>query len=190
MEEKNEYGNCWEDLVRRLDAEDRVANEVIRRWMEEDEWEVQEQDKTEGSVWAGGGDENRWDGEEGKQRKGSRKRPVKAKEMTNDEKRKVLVEKREERAVKQAKTLLDENSFWPTAFAGKVYVPYLQIDHPFAESCCAFHVIPQKLRTILNGKRHSSSTSPVSSGEQPAQTLEEPSDRRLPVAVRRTKERL
>ena len=103
MEERNEYGNCWEDLVRRLDAEDRVANEVIRRWMEEDEWEVQEQDKKEGRVWAGEGDENGGDGVEGKQRKGSRKRPVKAKEMTNDEKRKVLVEKREERAVKQAK---------------------------------------------------------------------------------------
>jgi hypothetical protein len=103
MEEKNEYGNCWENLVRRLDAEDRVANEVISRWMDEDEWEVQEQDEKKGRVWAGGGDENGGDGEEGKQRKGSRKRPVKAKEMTNDEKRKVLVEKREERAVKQAK---------------------------------------------------------------------------------------
>jgi hypothetical protein len=104
MEEKNEYGNCWEDLVRRLDAEDRVANEVIRRWMEEDEWEVQEQNKKKGRVLDGGGDENGGDGEEGVQRKGSsRKRPVKEKEKTNDEKRKILVEKREERAVKQAK---------------------------------------------------------------------------------------
>lgn len=103
MEEKNEYGNCWEDLVTRLDAEDRMANEVIRRWMEEDEWEVQQQDNIEGRVWAGGGDENGGGGEKGKQRKGSRKRPVKAKEMTNDEKREVMVEKREQRAVKQAK---------------------------------------------------------------------------------------
>jgi hypothetical protein len=103
MEEKNEYGNCWEDLVRRLDAEDRVANEVIRRWMEEDKWEAQEQEKKEGRLRAGGGDENGGGGEEGKQRKESRKRPVKEKEKTDDEKRKVLVEKREERAVKQAK---------------------------------------------------------------------------------------
>jgi hypothetical protein len=37
MEEHNEYGNCWQDLVRRLDAEDRVANAKIKAWEEEEE---------------------------------------------------------------------------------------------------------------------------------------------------------
>ena len=37
MEEKNEYGNCWEDLEKRMDMENRHADRVLKQWAEEDQ---------------------------------------------------------------------------------------------------------------------------------------------------------
>jgi hypothetical protein len=36
MEENNEYGNCWEDLVRRIDKENQFADHIIGQWEKED----------------------------------------------------------------------------------------------------------------------------------------------------------
>jgi hypothetical protein len=105
MEENNEYGNCWQDLVRRIDVENRVADANIEAWRIEDEMEMKkgikgtrEDEKKESIKYEKGDGKGGVQGDEC----GGKKRRVK--EKTGAEIRETNVERNEVRNVKKAKT--------------------------------------------------------------------------------------
>jgi hypothetical protein len=104
MEENNEYGNCWQDLEKRIDMENRVADATIRAWQMEEENEIEEEEvlsssnrkkrKTinDGGMQVGG---KRARKEEGKERRG------RAKEKTGGEMHREITERNEQRGVQK-----------------------------------------------------------------------------------------
>jgi hypothetical protein len=105
MEDNNEYGNCWQDLVKRIDMENRVADATIRAWQMEEE-RVSEEDEVLMSVHdkkkkiSGGGMKvggKRARKGEGEQRSGLEK------EKTGSEMHKEITERNEQRGTKKAK---------------------------------------------------------------------------------------
>jgi hypothetical protein len=104
MEEDNEYGNCWEDLMRRIDAENRVADAKIRQWQVEEEERVENGEEGEmkrinasiPTAEGHGGDRRK------KKEWGVKGRTVK--EKTGAEMHKMIAEKEEKRNARKAKT--------------------------------------------------------------------------------------
>ena len=94
MEEHNEYGNCWEDLVKRLDAEDRVANAIMARWTEEEECCEERREGRMGSV-------TRYEKNQEGKKKTTKRRLLKDK--TGEELRKMIVDKENDQEVKKTK---------------------------------------------------------------------------------------
>jgi hypothetical protein len=113
MDGHNEYGNCWEDLLKRNDMENRRADAEMERWARQDEENphLARQVDGYGPEWMRRG----WEEEREKEisnkrgilrennRKNARRRGPE-KEKTGEEMRKLIVEKAEVRAVKRAKT--------------------------------------------------------------------------------------
>ena len=105
MEDNNEYGNCWQDLVKRIDMENRVADATIRACQMEEERDSEE-DKVLMSVHdkkktiSGGGMKvggKRARKGEGEQRSGLEK------EKTGSEMHKEITERNEQQGTKKAK---------------------------------------------------------------------------------------
>jgi hypothetical protein len=105
MEENNEYGNCWEDLMTRIDMENRVADARIRAW------QVEEERKVDGGGECAINDENGLIAGSGreigrkrvkKEECGVEKRRVK--ERTGTEMHKIIKERDEVRNTKRTKT--------------------------------------------------------------------------------------
>jgi hypothetical protein len=102
MEENNEYGNCWQDLVRRIDAENRFADAKIEEWRIEDE--EKEREGIEGARNKENDQAlicNNNSGSTGMKRKEYRGRKRTEKKKTGLEMRKTIMEENEVREVKR-----------------------------------------------------------------------------------------
>jgi hypothetical protein len=95
MEEYNEYGNCGQDLMRRVHAENRTADAVVKGWEEEDEKPIDTKKRSAIEEKDSGSKNDRSAGVKGK-RKG-------IKEPTGAEMHKMISERNDMRSVKKAK---------------------------------------------------------------------------------------
>lgn len=114
MEENNEYGNCWEDLLKRNDMENERADAELERWARQDEEnpELARCKDGYGPEWMRRGWEEERETairdrkgvlkESNKKSKGKRRSLDKAK--TGGEMKTMITEMTEVRAVKKAKT--------------------------------------------------------------------------------------
>jgi hypothetical protein len=115
MDEHNEYGNCWEDLLRRSDMENSRADAEMERWARQDEQNphLARQVDGYGHEWMRRG----WEEEREKEilsarkgilrensKKSTRTRARNEKAQTGEEMRKMIAEKAEVRTIKRAKT--------------------------------------------------------------------------------------
>ena len=100
MEENNEYGNYWQDLVQRLDAEDRVADAKIKAWQMEEESRPNEETEHEERKRHGG---RKAEGNRGGKRGWNNSRKDRVKKETGAEMHKKITERKEVRDVKRTK---------------------------------------------------------------------------------------
>ena len=103
MEENNEYGNCWQDLMRRVDAENRVADAIIGGWQMLEEDVGEEDNAAEGKEredFIRHEKEN--DDNLGKRKEGSKARRTNMKEKTGEEIRVIMVETNDKNRLKSA----------------------------------------------------------------------------------------
>jgi hypothetical protein len=99
MEDHNEWGNCWEDLVRRIDMENQHADKLMREWSEADvaDDKREEDQRLDGNMRQAGLGKQEEKKVEGK--RSSRK----VKECTGEEKQRWVVEAKQKRSVTRAK---------------------------------------------------------------------------------------
>jgi hypothetical protein len=105
MKENNEYGNCWQDLMRRVDAENRVADAIIEAWQieEEAELELDETGAYEKKKNEGRADENKREGKARMNKEYSEVGRKRMKEKTGEEMRVVMAERNEKGRLKRAR---------------------------------------------------------------------------------------